>query len=188
VTFFMDSITGAWQLLIVTGAGTGTVLILRWYWWRINAWSEVSAMASAFVVSIALQTAFGLSSADPVGFAYIMLITVGITTAVWLAVTLLTPPEPEEKLVAFYRRVRPAAAFWGPIARRAPDVPPSRDGVWAVVDWICGCVLIYGSLFGTGKIILKETGTGVAFLAMAAAAGAIIYWDLSRRGWSTVLD
>src|SRR5438309_667338 len=101
VTFYMDSIAGAWKLLIVTGAGTGTVLILRWYWWRINAWSEVSAMASAFVVSVLMQTAFGLDSDDPVGFAKIMLWTVGITTVVWLVCTFATAPEPPETLVAF---------------------------------------------------------------------------------------
>ena len=67
VTFYMDSIAGAWKLLIVTGAGTGTVLILRWYWWRINAWSEVSAMAAAFVVSVTMQTVFGLDSDEPGG-------------------------------------------------------------------------------------------------------------------------
>ena len=99
LTYYMDSIAGAWKLLIVTGAGTGTVLILRWYWWRINAWSEVSAMIAAFVVSITLQLGFGLDSDDPYGFAYIMLITVGITTVVWLATTFLTAPEPMDTLV-----------------------------------------------------------------------------------------
>jgi solute:Na+ symporter, SSS family len=187
VTFYMDSITGAWKLLIVTGAGTGTVLILRWFWWRINAWSEVAAMAAAFVVSVALQTAFGLSSDDPIGFAKIMLITVGITTAVWLAVTFATAPEPMPKLLAFYRLVRPGG-FWGPVAAQAPEVPPSRDTAWNLVDWVCGCVMIYGALFGVGKIILKEAALGSLFLAIAVAAGAFIYWDLSRRGWSSVMD
>jgi SSS family solute:Na+ symporter len=188
ITFYMDSITGAWKLLIVTGAGTGTVLILRWYWWRINAWSEVAAMAAAFVVSVALQLQFGLSTDDPVGFAKIMLITVGITTVVWLAATFLTPSEPIDKLLSFYRRVRPLAAGWKPVARLAKDVPPSREGIYNLVDWIAGCVLIYGALFGVGKIILKEIGLGLAFLAAAAMAGAIIYWDLSRRGWKSVAE
>lgn len=188
VTFQLDSIRGAWQLLLVTGAGTGTVLILRWYWWRINAWSEVSAMASAFVVSIALQLGWGLSSDDPIGFAKIMLITVGITTAVWLAVTFLTAPEPMEKLVAFYRRVRPSAAGWQPVAKRVPELPAARDMAYNFLDWLCGCVLIYGWLFGIGKILLKEYGTGVIFLALGLAAGAVIYWDLSRRGWRTVME
>src|SRR5207248_4885218 len=127
MTYYMDSMAGAWKLLIVTGAGTGTVLILRWYWWRIYAWSEVSAMASAFVVSVLMQTAFGLDSDDPVGFAKIMLWTVGITTAVWLICTFATAPEPQDTLVAFYRRVRPSAALWQPVARLAPDVPPAHD-------------------------------------------------------------
>ena len=77
VTFYMDSIAGAWKLLIMTGAGTGLVLLLRWYWWRINAWSEVSAMISAFIVSVTLQTVFDLDSARPVDEARIMMITVG---------------------------------------------------------------------------------------------------------------
>ena len=186
ITFYMDSIAGAWKLLLVTGAGTGTVLILRWYWWRINAWSEVSAMASAIVVSLALQLGFGYNTDDSIQFAHLMLITVGITTVVWLLTTFLTQPEPTAKLEAFYRKVRPSVFGWGPIAKRAPDVPPSHDFGWNLLDWLCGCVLIYGTLFGTGKIILQETGLGAAFLACAAAAAGVIYWDLNRRGWSTI--
>ncbi len=188
ITHYMDSIGGAWKLLIVTGAGTGTVLILRWFWWRINAWSEVSAMASAFVVSVALQTVFHLDSDDPRQFAYIMLITVGITTAVWLATTFLTAPEPDATLLAFYRRVRPASFFWKPIARMAPEVPENHDMKYNFLDWLCGCALIYGALFGIGKIILHEYAEGGIFLAVAAAAGALIYWDLNRRGWSSVVE
>jgi solute:Na+ symporter, SSS family len=188
LTYFMGSIAGAWKLLIVTGAGTGTVLILRWYWWRINAWSEVSAMIAAFVVSITLQLGFHLDSDDPYGFAYIMLITVGITTVVWLAATFLTAPEPMEKLVEFYRRVHPWTGGWAPVARQAPEILPTSDTMYNLIDWICGCVLIYGSLFGIGKIILEEYTTGCVFLAVGLAAGAVIYRDLSRRGWSSVMD
>ena len=114
VTFYLDSIAGAWKLLLVTGAGTGGVLLLRWYWWRVNAWSEVSAMISGFVVSLALQTGWGLDKDKPVDFAWIMIFTVSITTAVWLAVTFLTKPESKETLVAFYRRTHPSAAVGGP--------------------------------------------------------------------------
>ncbi len=188
ITFYMDSIAGAWQLLIVTGAGTGGVLILRWFWWRINAWSEISAMAVALVVSMALQLIWGFNSADPRGFAIIMLITVGITTAAWVAVTLATAPERTETLLNFYRRVRPAANFWQPIARLAPEVPPVSDMRWNFLDWICGCIMIYGALFGVGKLIFQETGLGLLFLAIAILAGAVIYWDLNRRGWKTAME
>ena len=188
ITHYMDSIAGAWKLLIATGAGTGSVLILRWYWWRINAWSEVSAMAAAFVVSVALQTVFHLDSDDPVQFAYIILITVGITTVVWLAATFLTAPESNATLTGFYRRVRPSVAGWGPVAQLAPDVKPSRDLLRNLFDWLCGCALIYSSLFGIGRIILKDYASGAAFLAVAVVSAGVIYRDLSRRGWSSVME
>src|SRR4029434_2183235 len=107
VTHFLSSISGAWQLLMVTGAGTGTVLLLRWYWRRINAWGEVATMIVAAVVSLYLHLHLGWesdSNKEPREFAYLMMVTVGVTTFAWLLVTLLTPPEPRETLVAFYRR------------------------------------------------------------------------------------
>ena len=186
VTFFMDSIADAWKFMIALGAGTGLVYLLRWFWWRINAWSEVSAMIAAFVTSLTAQYAFGLSEADPREFAYIVLITVGVTTAVWLSVTFLTKPEPKDVLLAFYRRVRPSAAFWGPIAREATDVVPQRDGLFNLLDWLSGVLMIYAFLFGAGKIIFGEIGLGLAFLAAGLIFGAILYRDLSRRGWETV--
>jgi len=188
VTFYMTSIAGAWKLLIVTGAGTGLVLLLRWYWWRVNAWSEVSSMIAAFVVSVAMQLGGGLDSDDPRGFAWIMIVTISITTVVWLATTWLTRPEPAEVLLSFYRRVRPSGAGWRHVARMAPEVQPARDGWNNLLDWICGCLLIYGTLFGTGKLLLKETGVGLLMLAVGLAAGMVIYWDLTKRGWATVAE
>ncbi|HEX4599981.1 MAG TPA: sodium:solute symporter family protein [Gemmatimonadales bacterium] len=187
-TLYMDSIAGAWKLLIVTGAGTGGVLLLRWYWWRINAWSEVSAMISAFVVSMLMQTVGGFDKDRPLDFAWIMIITVAITTVVWLAVTYLTRPEPEPTLVAFYRRTRPSRVGWGPVAALAPDVRPSTDGLANALDWVAGCALIYGVLFGVGKLLLHDFLPGVLLVALGAAGGAIIYRDLSRRGWQTVVE
>ncbi|HLW76108.1 MAG TPA: hypothetical protein VKS01_03965, partial [Bryobacteraceae bacterium] len=188
VTFYMDSIAGAWKLLLVTGAGTGSVLLLRWFWWRINAWSEVSAMIAAFVVSLTMQLAYGFDKDQPRDFAWIMIVTVSITTAVWLATTFLTKPEPQDVLVDFYTRTRPSPAGWSPIARLKPEIKPRRDGLANLLDWISGCALIYGVLFGTGKILLHEYPAGFALLAMGALGGAVIYWDLSRRGWSAVVD
>jgi SSS family solute:Na+ symporter len=188
VTYYMESIAGAWKLLIVTGAGTGTVLILRWYWWRINAWSEVSAMAAAFAASLTLQLGFGLSSDDPLGFAHIMLYTVGFTTVVWLTVTFMTAPEPMDKLLSFYRKVHPWTAGWARVAKLAPEIPPTQDTAYNLLDWISGCVMIYGLLFGIGKIVLEEFATGFIFLGVGLAAGAVIYWDLSRRGWKSITD
>ena len=188
VTYYLDSIAGAWKLLLVTGAGTGGVLLLRWYWWRINAWSEVSSMIAAFAVSFTLQLGFGLDTDKPADFAWLMIITVAITTAVWLTVTFSTRPEPEGTLVSFYRRTAPSAAGWGPIAAIAPDIKPSRDGLASLADWVAGCMLIYGVLFGTGKLLLHETGSGLALLAIGAVGMLVIYRDFSRRGWGAAVE
>ena len=120
---FLSSVEQGWKLLIGLGAGTGLVFILRWYWWRVNAWSEISAMIASFVTSVALGQ-FGHSMGDPGtrDYAYTMVTTVGITTAVWLAVTFLTAPESAETLDRFYRRVRPGGPGW----RRGGPAPGLR--------------------------------------------------------------
>ena len=182
VTFYMDSIGKAWKLLLVTGAGTGTVLLLRWFWWRINAWSEVSAMICAAIVSILLQVILKWDSDLPKDFAYLMLVTVGVTTIVWVAVTMFTQPEPKEKLIAFYRRVRPEGPGWNGIARDAGLAQEHAQGRLSLqfVNWILGCALIYGSLFGIGKLIFKEWAAGSVYLLVAIVAGVLISRNLSR--------
>jgi SSS family solute:Na+ symporter len=184
VTYFQESISGAWTLLIALGAGTGSVFILRWFWWRINAWSEVSAMATSFVVSLGLHFFGDLKMEDP----RLVLTTVIVSTVVWLVTTFLTPPEDRSVLLAFYRRVRPSAGLWGPIAREASDVPPRHDVAANLVDWAAGCILVYMTLFGIGKILFGHTALGLGLLAIAAVAGAFLYWDLNRRGWKTVIE
>lgn len=181
VTLSMDSIAGAWKFLMAIGAGTGLVYILRWFWWRINAWSEISGMIAAFVTSLTLQLVFGLDESDPREFAYLLLTTVAVTSAVWLTVTMMTAPEPMDKLLSFYRRVRPSSALWGPVAREATDVVPQKDGMLNLLDWFYGVGMIYAFLFGTGKIILGEPLLGAGFLAVGAVLAALIYRDLSKR-------
>src|SRR3989475_1980081 len=106
VTLNIGTVEGAWKFLLAIGAGTGLVYLLRWYWWRVNAWSEVSAMAAALVFSLVAQWGFGLSPDDPRGFAQLLLVTTALTTIVWLGVTYLTPAERPDHLRAFHRRVR----------------------------------------------------------------------------------
>ena len=202
VTYYQESISGAWQFLMAIGAGTGSVFILRWFWWRINAWSEISAMGASFVVSIYLQSGklwtqmfpkeavpsflFNWDPAiytDAKIFAYTVLITVACSSIVWLTVTFLTPPEDRAVLLAFYRRVRPSPTLWGPIAKEASEVRTKQDGLQNLGDWFAGCVMIYLTLFGVGKIIFGETALGIGFLVVAVAAGAWVYRDLSKRGW-----
>ncbi|HJS24941.1 MAG TPA: sodium:solute symporter family protein [Pyrinomonadaceae bacterium] len=187
VTFYMESIGGAWKLLLVTGAGTGTVLLLRWFWWRINAWSEVSAMITAAVVSIFLQVGLKWNSDQPRDFAYLMLVTVGVTSLVWIVVTRMTQAEPMEKLIAFYRRVRPEGPGWNGVAAEAGLSESHAQGRLSLqfANWILGCALIYGSLFGIGKLIFKEWAAAALYLAIAIVAGVLISRNLSR-GETTV--
>ena len=139
-------------------------------------------------MSLALQIVGGLDSDKPVDFAWIMIITVGFTTVVWLTVTFLTRPESDKTLVSFYRRARPGVFGWKPIARFAPEVKDSKMGWYNALDWVCGCVLIYGVLFGVGKLLLGEVVTGLCLLGAGLVGGAVIYYDLSRRGWSSVVE
>jgi solute:Na+ symporter, SSS family len=186
VTFYMDSIANAWKFLMALGAGTGLVYILRWFWWRINAWSEISAMAAAFITSLVVQIGFGFNTDNPQQFAYTLLITVAVTTTVWIIVTFMTAPEPKEKLLSFYRRVQPNPKFWKPIAAEATDVIPQKDGIFSFLNWISGVIMIYAFLFGTGKIVLGEALTGLLFLAVGFSFGGFIYYNMNKRGWETL--
>lgn len=186
VTYYMESIAGAWKLLMALGAGTGLVYILRWFWWRINAWSEISAMASAFVVSLILEFGFGLNESDPKQFAYLLLITVSVTTVVWLAVTFMTQPEPNGVLLSFYRKVRPNASLWKPIAVQAPDIIPQKDGLFNLVNWLSGVAMIYSFLFGMGKVLFGETVLGISLIVLGFVFGAVIYIGMNRKGWESL--
>ena len=118
----------------------------------------------------------------PRDFAYLMLVTVGVTTIVWVIVTFITQPEPREKLIAFYRRVRPEGPGWTGIAAEAGLSESHAQGRLSLqfANWILGCALIYGSLFGIGKLIFKEWGAGLLYLLVAIVAGALISRNLSR--------
>ena len=126
VSYLMQTVAGGWDMVVNIGAGTGAVYLLRWYWWRINAWSEISAMTTAAVTSIMLRFASPFAASDPNQFGKNLVLTVAITTVVWLAATFLTQPEPESKLLSFYRRVRPGVTGWKHVAALAPEIPPTQ--------------------------------------------------------------
>jgi hypothetical protein len=115
----------------------------------------------------------------PRDFAYIMIVTVAATTIMWLAVTWMTPPEPEETLQAFYRRVRPHAGGWGPIARAVGGTPNSSLA-GELANAALGCVLVYAALFGIGEILLRSVTIGVSLLVVAAVAAVAIARNLDH--------
>ena len=171
VTMNIGTVEGAWKFLLAIGAGTGLVYLLRWYWWRVNAWSEVSAMAAALIFSLAAQLGLGLSADDPRGFAQLLLLTTAATTVVWLAVTYLTAPEPAASLRTFYWRVRPGGPGWTAIVPTAAvDV---ALGV-GLVQWALGCAVVYLGLFGIGGLVLGRPVRG----AIAVLAALALTWYL----------
>ena len=181
----LKSIGEGWGLVLGIGFGTGAVYILRWYWSRINAWSEISAMIAAAVVTIGLnQVSF--SGNDALVYAKKSLITGGITTLTWLIATFLTPAESDQTLTGFYRRVHPTVYGWRRIAKLVPDLPEVKDVAGNAFNWLMGAILVYGCLFGIGKLVFGQWGWGVLLLALATLAGYLIFWDLSRRGWETL--
>jgi len=185
VSWLLSDIRSGWQAVLEVGAGTGGVYLLRWYWWRINAWSEISAMATALVMTVSLRWAAPFSGSNPVVFAKTALTTSAVTTLVWLIVTYVTQPEPQEVLVKFYRAVRPHVSGWQPIARLTPDITPTRDLGKNLLSWVLGCAMVYSALFGLGKLILHQAGLGAILLVMAAACAIALNANMARSGWTS---
>jgi len=178
ITYYLKSVEAAWKFLLAIGAGTGLVYLLRWYWWRINAWSEVSAMAAALLLSLELQFGLGLNPDDPSAFAWLVLLTAAGTTAAWVLVTFLTPPEPLDHLRAFCKMVRPGGPGWQRVAETGDGGP----GLWNLAQWVLGCAVVYLGLFGIGSLLLGSPGRGVAFLAAAVLLIGLIVGPFRGRG------
>ena len=185
VSMQLQSVSEGWKIVLELGAGTGGVYLLRWYWWRVNAWSEISAMAAALVATLALHShALWLaiagrpepfSGSDPVVFAKTTLCTTGVTTLVWLLVTMLTPAEPGQTLVDFYRRVRPDVRGWRPIAKVSGVEEITQDLGKNLASWLTGCVFVYAALFCIGQLCFGRTTSAIALGAVCAASGATLY-------------
>ena len=169
-TTFLETASTAFQLLLSIGAGTGLLYLLRWFWWRINAFSEIAAMVSSFAVAFGFFIARtqGAEIADHTA----LLVTVATTTVAWIATTLLTRPTDRAQLLAFYRKVRPAGSGWGPVAAEA-GIGASPDSMsLALLGWVLGCAFVYAALFGTGSFLFGNTAQGVMWLVVFLISGA----------------
>jgi solute:Na+ symporter, SSS family len=184
VSVLLADIRSGWQAVLEVGAGTGAVYLLRWYWWRINAWSEISAMATALVMTVLLHWAAPFSGTSPVVFAKSALTTTLVTTLVWLVVTFSTKPEPDALLLQFYRSVRPHVTGWQAIANLAPEVPPTRDLGQNLLCWVLGCAMVYLALFGLGHVLLGPFWEGVVLLLISAVCAGVLYSNIRRSQWT----
>lgn len=177
VTTQFERISDAWKFILACSGGIGLVLMLRWFWWRINAWSEIAAMLAPFAVYPILYYKFGMS------YEKSLLIIVAWSTCVWLLVTFLTRPTDDNKLQSFYKRVHPGGKGWRVIADKLPSVKGDSGYSSLFISYISGCLLIIFCLFGFGKLIFHEYLTGAAYLIIALIAGIAVYRNLSKTGW-----
>jgi Na+/pantothenate symporter len=174
----LASIQSGWQWVLELSAGTGAVYLLRWYWWRINAWSEITAMIVALVVSLALRFAQPFSGNDAVVFAKTAGTTTAITTAAWIVITYLTKPVSQEVLVSFYRHVRPDVRGWKHIAAIVKEVEPTRDLGRNLGLWVLGCSMVYSFLFGSGYAILGQPFKGTVLLVVGVICLVVLLKQL----------
>jgi len=179
VTRAMTDVGDAWKYMLTLTAGVGLVMILRWYWWRVNAWSEIAALVASAIVGNMCYAPQIVAGDDPNATAKRLLITVVATTIVWLVVTFATKPESEATLERFYDRVRPSGVGWAPVARRVAVQSEDRLGI-ALLDWVAGLGLVYGALFGIGRFVLGDSAQGFAWCALAAVCGIVIARTLRR--------
>jgi Na+/proline symporter len=176
VTSKLETISGAWKFILACSGGIGLVLLLRWFWWRINAWSEIAAILAPYAVYPFLMM-------KGVSYEVSLMIIVAWSTVVWLAVTFLTKPTDEATLKQFYGKVHPGGIGWKVIAAKMPEVQSDTGFGLLFVNWIAGCGLVLCALFGGGKILFGEPMSGLILLVLAAACAGVIYVNLGKTGW-----
>ena len=186
LTFALDTAKGAFELILSIGAGTGLIYLLRWFWWRVNAWAEIAAMVSSFLIATGFAVGAKYGHALP---AHVTLIyTVIATTVVWVTVAFLSPPTDRATLVNFYRLVRPAGGGWKPVMAEA-GVGPSPDSMaQSLLGWVMGCAFIYSALFGVGSALYGRMPQALMWLVVFALSGVSLYrlmpklWGSAERG------
>ena len=177
-TFVLDTARASFELMMSVGAGTGLIYLLRWFWWRVNAWSEVAAMVSSFFVAVGLIVMAKSGVEIP---AFVSLpVSVAITTIVWVTVTLVTRPTDPATLVRFYELVQPPGPGWRHVQAEA-RVGQSPDSLpMALLGWGLGCAFVYAALFGVGAYLYGRTPQALVFLVVFAVSGASLVRLLPR--------
>jgi SSS family solute:Na+ symporter len=192
VALWLENAVQAFRILLQIGAGTGLVFLLRWFWWRINAWSEVAAMLVSFLVAVYFAGGITL---EPIGIAWsvawpvpdwdpaLQLVAgVAVTTVGWLVVTFLTPPADDETLLAFHRRIRPMGPGWDGAGLGLSSAESEDDPSAAFLAWFLGCVAVYGAVLGTGYLLYGDAVLAVVCLGAAVASAAALLKTLPRVG------
>jgi Na+/proline symporter len=179
VSLWLENAFQAFQILLQIGAGTGLIFLLRWFWWRINAWSEISAMIISFVVALYFQFVHPALGFAPLSSSVKLLAGVAVTTVGWLTVTMLTRPTERPALQRFYDRIRPPGGSWARVVDTGGRAPEGGLAP-AFLCWFLGCLFVYAALFGTGYLLYGKGLVSVLCFTTAAVAGSGLFRALPR--------
>jgi len=178
----LESALDAFQILLKIGAGTGLIFILRWFWWRINAYSELTAMIVSFLLAIYLDLVHERLGFEEIAEHVKLLTSVGLTTIAWVAVTFMTRPTEQGVLVSFYKKIKPAARGWQPVIDKAisdnnltaKEVNTGKLPL-QILGMVAGCFLVYGALFGTGYFIYGNISQGIMAFVVSGISAFVIF-------------
>ncbi len=189
ITTQITQISQAWQFILVASGGIGLVLILRWFWWRINAWSEITAMvAPYFLLPFLLNDKFGFGLSIGKDYPVILLSIVAWSTFWWLVVTFKTRPTSEAKLKSFYTKVHPGGIGWKTIDEKLPEVEGDKGFALMFANWFLGSLMVIFTLFGIGKFIFKDYTLSFTFFAIALISGFLIVRNMKKIGWKKLSE
>ena len=175
----LDTAKSAFDLMLSIGAGTGLLYILRWFWWRVNPWSEIVGMVASFIVAVTLllarQSDMGVVSEIAKSDTWSLLVSVGVTTAAWVVATFVTRPTSDAQLLVFYKKVTPAGPGWTRIRAMAGGLMSPDSPATMILGWTSGIALVYAGLFGAGFVIYGKTfeATVCAGIFLVAAVGTV---------------
>jgi solute:Na+ symporter, SSS family len=185
MVFALETAQDSFNIILQIGAGTGLLYLVRWFWWRVTAWCEITAMVVSFGMSILLL--FARRGGLAMGTHQELLLTVAVTTACWLAVAYLGPRNDMETLISFYKKVRPFGPGWEPV-RLAANIPLAEAAEDlraanipnALLGWVAGCVLIWSALFTVGNFLYGRTEIAIALLMVSLVSGAFVIRTVNR--------
>jgi SSS family solute:Na+ symporter len=182
MVYLLETARDAFNIILQIGAGTGLLYLVRWFWWRVNAWCEVVAMLSSFAISLVLLILAGQGHAISTHIG--LLITVAVTTVCWVATAWLGPETDRQVLIAFYRKVRPAGPGWEPIrAVAGVSQGDAADNIpLALLGWLAGCTAIWSALFTVGNVLYGRLGPSV-ILGTTFVLSSFVLWRVVQRLW-----
>src|SRR5437867_11299652 len=183
VSLWLEHSSQAFQILLQIGAGTGLIFLLRWFWWRVNAWSELAGMGISFLGAVYFQFIHTALGFKPLAPTVELVIGVAITTLGWLIVTFTTPPTAPATLQAFYDRIRPLGPGWkGAVKTQQPN--PGESVTAAFLCWFLGVIVIYAALFGTGYLLYGKLVPAAVCLVVAGSAAWGLFRAMPRVGFA----